>query len=135
MKPLLLAAALAFVAGCATAPETPAPPPAATAVEIPVHVYEDESKHIALMPGACADSRSLMMMITAGPEYSSRWRAIRSSWRGRDGSWREFAGCWLELSKEEAGAPGDVLVLVFEDGERHVVLKSELLGAKRKSGA
>jgi hypothetical protein len=131
MKRSLLLAAAAALAGCAVLEPAPPSAPPVAAAEIPLHVFEAEHVRMQLMPAACADARSLLLAAGAGAEYASRWRAIRSTWRGRDGSWRDFAGCWLELSAEEAGAPGEVLVLVFEDNTRYVVLKSDFLRAGR----
>lgn len=130
MKRLLLAAAAAVaISGCATPP-----PGAKPAEEIPTHVYDAEHVRMQLMPGPCADARSLLMAARGGADHLPRWRAIRSTWLERGGAWGDYAGCWIELSAEEASAPGEVLVLVFEDGASYMLLKSEFLAQGRRGG-
>ena len=110
------------------------PPPAASAEEIPVHVHEQDGLTVRLMPGPCVERNSTLMIASGAPQYLERLRALESVWRMKDGTSKPFSGCWLALSKSETGSE-DVFVLLFEDGERYVVPKSEFLGAKRKSGA
>lgn len=103
------------------------------ATEIPMHVIERQGVSIRLMRGPCADPASSIAIAVNLPQYVQRFRAIESTWPMQDGSRKDFAGCWGEFSKEESGAPGAVLVLVFSDGQHYTVLKDEIL--KKGGGA
>jgi len=103
--------------------------PRAYAEEIPVHVIEhNDGVKMRLLPSACADPQTLLMVLNATPpQYHARWKAIASTWRMKDGSWKDYAGCWLEVTKEEANTPDSVMVLIFEDGANYQILKRDLL--------
>lgn len=105
------------------------------AEEIPVHVVDQQMVKMRLLSSPCADPVSLAMIATAPPKWHDKFKAISSQWLGKDGSWSEFAGCWMELTKEEAGTPENVFVLVFSDGASAMVLRSELLKRPGDKGA
>lgn len=97
------------------------------AEEIPFHVFEQGGTTIKLMRGPCVDGYSRAFLAVA-PQYLARAKAIRSVWRYRDGLSKEHAGCWFELSVTEAAESS--FFLIFDDGEKMVVPKSEFLRGK-----
>jgi hypothetical protein len=101
---------------------------------IPVHVFEQPGDFtIRLMPGACADPTSAMLIATnIPPQFHGRAKAIDSSWRVKEGGYRPFPGCWLEFTKEEVGE--EVFFLAFSDGKSAFVPKSEFKKMKGQSG-
>jgi hypothetical protein len=103
--------------------------------EIPVYVIDQHpGVRLQLLPSPCADAVSKMIAQQLSPEpFHSRWKASKSQWQMQDGSWKEFDGCWLEVTKEEAGTPDDVLFFTFVDGAHGQALKRDVL--KKKSGA
>ena len=107
----------------------------AYATEIPVHVVEQPTVKMRLLKGECTDPASLVLISQAPPQFQSGWKAISSVWLTQSGAWQEFAGCWLEVPKETAGTPENVMVLVFSDGAVVQVLKSELLKKPGEKGA
>jgi len=122
---LILAAVgviLGLLAGCAST----TPKPSA----IPVHVIEQGRTVIRLMPGPCVDPYSLAFVSRLEPQIVERLRAIDSTWPMSDGTRRPFAGCWIELTAEEAGGT-PAFGLIFEDGQRFTVPKSDLLPGGR----
>lgn len=101
--------------------------------EIPVYVIEQDGVRLRLLNTPCSDGVSTMMAIQLSPPpFHPRWKASESDWRMQDGSWKTFGGCWLELEKEEAGTPDNVLFFVFADGAYGQALKRDVL--KKKSG-
>lgn len=121
------------LSGCASVPETVAPiaeAPATPAVVLRVYVHEDGQTSIRLMPGPCVEPRSFMILFQAGPDFADRFKAIESTWPIRGGATAEYAGCWLELTREEAGGDEPLLILVFSDGHRGAIKKSEFLRGK-----
>lgn len=107
--------------GCASSPA----PAAEVAIEIPLHVFERGRTSIRLMRGPCVDAYSRAFIARMAPEYLERLRAIDSTWPMNDGSLKAFAGCWIEFSAEEMeGEPA--IGMIFEDGQRLVLPKSEL---------
>ena len=106
----------------------------AAAQEVPVHVLEQDGLVVRLMPGPCVEpqGKAFFGMV---PEYAPRAKALQSVWRYQDGSNRPHAGCWLELSAKESGAPEAMIILFFDDGERHVVPKSIFTKKNGQSGA
>ena len=108
---------------------------AAHGTEIPVHVVENPQVKMRLLKGPCEDPASLVLISQAPPQFQTGWKAISSVWLTQSGAWQEFAGCWLEVPKETAGTPENVMVLVFSDGAVVQVLKSELLKKPGEKGA
>jgi hypothetical protein len=108
---------------------------AAFGTEIPVHVIEHAQVKMRLLKGKCTDPVSLGLISQAPPQFQDGWKAISSQWLTKEGNWQEFAGCWLEVPKEKAGTPENVMVLVFSDGAVVQVLKSELLQKPGQKGA
>jgi hypothetical protein len=114
-----VAVILGLLAGCAAvAPQQ----------EIPMHVYQDESKTIRLMPGPCVHPGVKEFIGASTPELAERFRAIESTWRMSDGTRKAFAGCWIEFTADEVGY--EALALLFEDGERYLVDKAEFLAGE-----
>jgi hypothetical protein len=107
----------------------------AWAEEVPVHVYEQDGLVVRLLSSPCVDPASQMTVYTQAPQYLERLKALDSVWRMKDGTTKPFKGCWLELSKEEVQGPEDVFVLLFEDGDRGVMPKSEFVKKRGQSGA
>jgi hypothetical protein len=95
---------------------------------IPLHVLENESITVHLMPSPCADPFARRVIRA---EKLSQFRAIESNWRMRDGSRQDFAGCWVE-EKTETGE--DAFFLLFNDGEHFLVLKSEFNRRRGQTG-
>lgn len=94
-------------------------------VEIPVHVWSDGKTTIKLMPGPCVDPMVKPFLEAVGE--LPKFKAIESNWTYQDGRKQKHGGCWAEFTAKEAGAPEPVFLLLFDDGDKHVVLKSEFL--------
>ena len=97
----------------------------ATAAEVPLHVWSDGKTTIKLMSGACVDPAVKPFLESAGE--LPKFKAIESSWLYKDGRRQVHGGCWTEFSAKEAGAPEPVFLMLFDDGDKHIVLKSEFL--------
>jgi hypothetical protein len=93
--------------------------------EVPAHVWSDGKTTINLMPGPCVEPvvKSFLESVGELPKF----KAIESSWTYKDGKKMNHGGCWAEFTAKEAGAPEAVFLLLFDDGDKHVVLKSEFL--------
>lgn len=98
--------------------------------EIPVYVHENGQTLIKLMPGKCVDPMSTMIIMSAAPDYIERFKAIESTWPVQNGGTSEFPGCWMELSAKEVDGDEAIFVLVFSDGHRGMIRKSEFLKSK-----
>lgn len=104
----------------------------ASAAEVPVHVWTDGQTTIKLMPGACVDPVVKPFLESVGE--LPKFKAIESSWRYQDGKRKTHGGCWAEFSAKETGAPEAVFLLLFDDGDKHVVTKSEFLKKRGQVG-
>ena len=93
--------------------------------EIPVHVWSDGKTTIKLMPGACVDPMVKPSLEAVGE--LPKFKAIESTWLYKDGRRANHGGCWAEFTAKEAGAPEPVFLMLFDDGEKHIVPKSEFL--------
>ena len=92
--------------------------------EVPVHVWSDGQTTIKLMPGPCVDKVVKPFLESVGELH--RFKAINSSWLYQDGRHVTHGGCWSEFSEKETGSVA-LFVLFFDDGDKHVVEKSEFL--------
>lgn len=92
--------------------------------EPPVHVWSDGQTTIKLMPGPCVDKVVKPFLEHAGD--LKKFRAIESTWRYKDGQKKSHGGCWAEFSAKQTGTVA-LFVFFFDDGDRHVVEKSEFL--------
>jgi hypothetical protein len=105
----------------------------ANAEPIPVHVHESENVIVRLMPVACSDHTSLMILAMQAPDHLHKAKAIESLWRHPDGAMHPYAGCWLEFSAEETGGEAGFLV-VFQDGKGGFVTKKEFAKKPGQNG-
>ena len=92
--------------------------------EIPVHVWSDGKTTIKLMPGECTDPVVKPFLESVGE--LKRFKNIESAWTYKDGQKKTHGGCWAEFSAKDTGTVA-VFVLFFDDGDKHVVEKSEFL--------
>ena len=99
--------------------------------EVPVHVWSDGQTTIKLMPGPCTDKVVKPFLESVGE--LGRFKNIESSWLYKDGRRANHGGCWAEFSPKETGTVA-VFVLLFDDGDRHVVEKSEFLKKRGQVG-
>lgn len=90
-----------------------------------VHSYEEKGKvAVQLLNAPCTDEFSLMVLSQA-PQYMSRAKGLTSQWlHSDDQKMHPYGGCWVEFSKEEAGGEA-VFFLMFADGQRIVVPKTQ----------
>jgi hypothetical protein len=95
---------------------------AAARAEEPLHVRETDEHVIKLMPGPCTDSRTVLLVARGSRVPFERWRHMETLWNA-DGKWEPWGGCWLEVTAEEAGAPGDVILMLWADGSNDSILK------------
>lgn len=98
----------------------------AIAQPVVVHSYEEPGKlSVRLMSGKCVDEVSVYFIMTTGPQFFDRAKALESSWlHSDDRKMHPYAGCWLELTKEEVNGPEPMIFMVFADGQRLAVPKS-----------
>ena len=99
--------------------------------EVPVHVWSDGTTTIKLMPGECTDPVVKTFLESVGE--LKRFKNIESSWLYKDGKRVDHGGCWSEFSAKETGTVA-VFVLFFDDGDKHVVEKSEFLKKRGQVG-
>ena len=93
--------------------------------EVPVHVWTDGNTTIKLMRGPCVDPAVKPFLESVGE--LPKFKAVESTWLYKDGRRANHGGCWAEFTAKEAGAPEPVFLMLFDDGEKHIVPKSEFL--------
>lgn len=97
---------------------------ASAQVPIPLYVHESEAAYIRLMSSPCEHLGILQFLAQNGGD-TSRFKAIESEWAYPQGK-KAHVGCWMEFTKEETGTEA-AFGMMFDDGERFIVPKSEFL--------